>query len=396
MPQGDGLCRKGSFSSLGSGKDQCCSRCDSNTFSALDGASECMACNTLANFFSPTGASNCTYFGCGKLCADSVGVPEDCGTTNDCLGGDCFFIGIIVNKEAERMCEERQAAAACSKRTTRMLLLNTNFNNSLPVSISKSATNPFGRNLIALDVLFLPSDSSPVSPMEARRIFLDVAARGMLSGNISAVKIGDTIVHQRGPSSKTPSTALDVSPATFPLWATLLLSVSAAAVVIGTTLLRNDRALYKKLVNLIYKCHPVQLDVEPDECGMDRRRSARIDIDALHAAVEANHSADVVPSSSDVASAASQERDPNVLQASQVQMFRPRPPSEAPVNPIRRVRLTKLKLSSSSETTQIQTTPESNRLASRRRLRAHASQNATQSNQAASLCTGGPPSLTQM
>ena len=334
------------------------------------------------------------------MCAISVGVPEDCGTTNDCLGGDCFFIGITVGKEEEKKCEEIQAAAACSSRRTRMLLLSTNVNSSMPVSISKSATNPFGQNFIALDVLFLPSDSSPVSPMEARRIFLAVAASGMLGGNISAVKIGDTIVHQRGPSSKTPSTAQYVSPATFPLWATLLLSVSAVAVVIGTTLLRNDRALYKKLVNLIYKCHPAQLDVVPDECGLDRRRSARIDIDALHAAVESNLSADVGPSSSDVASAACQERDPDVLQASQVlnpyQMLRPRPPSEAPVNPIRRVRLTQLKLSSSSETTQVQTTPDSNELASRRRLRVHASQNATQTDQAAPPCTVGPLSLTQM
>jgi hypothetical protein len=328
------------------------------------------------------------------VCAISVGVPEECG--NDCLAGECFWIGIVGGKEEEKKCEEMQAAAACSSRRTRMLLLSTNVNSSMPVSISKSATNPFGQNFIALDVLFLPSDSSPVSPMEARRIFLAVAASGMLGGNISAVKIGDTIVHQRGPSSKTPSTAQYVSPATFPLWATLLLSVSAVAVVTVTTLLRNDRALYKKLVNLIYKCHPAQLDVVPDECGLDRRRSARIDIDALHAAVESNLSADVGPSSSDVASAACQERDPDVLQASQVQMLRPRPPSEAPVNPIRRVRLTQLKLSSSSETTQVQTTPDSNELASRRRLRVHASQNATQTDQAAPPCTVRPLSLTQM
>ena len=402
MPQGDGLCKKGSFSSLGSGKDKCCSLCDSDTFSALDGASECKACDTSANFFSSRGASSCEYFDCGKICADQAAVSPDCGA--DCLAGDCDFIGIVAGEEWKRDCEDRKSSAACFSSNARMLLFSATANRILPVSVTKSATNPFGPNFIALDVLFLPSDLFSVSPTEARQRFLAAAASGTLGGNISAVKIGDTIVYQRGPPSKTVNNlAQDVGFTAFPLWATILLPSAAAAVVICIALLRNDRALYKNLVNLIYKRPVVQPDVMHDEGGPDRRRSARIDIDALHTVAESNIFSDVGPSargvvSSQIASDAFQERDHDTLQASQVQARHPIPPSSAPVNSVRRIRLTNSKPLSSSETTQVETHPDSNGLAPRRPLQpASASRNSTQTVQAtAPLSSDLPESLMPM
>ena len=357
------MCKKGSFSSLGTGKDQCCFLCDSDTFSALDGASECNACDTSANLFSSKGASYCTHYSCGKACADSVGVDQDCG--NDCLAGDCYFIGIVVGEEAQRVCEEKKTAAACFSGNKRMLLSSATFNSTLPVSVTKSATNPFGPNLIALDVLFLPSDSSPVSPTEARQRFIAAAANGMLGGSISAVKIGDTIVNQRVPPSTAPSLAQDGSVVTFPLWATIFNSASAAVVIIGTALLRNDRILFKKFVNLMKKSHPVQRDVTADECG--QCKSARIVIEDLHAAAESNISSDIGSIPNCVASAASCERDPRILHASQEPVFHPRPPTAAPMNPSR-IRSTKIPHPSSSETVQVETSLDSNGLVPRRRL----------------------------
>ncbi len=284
------------------------------------------------------------------------------------------MIDLFYGKQAQRDCEDKKSSAACFSRNTRMLLFNAAFNSTLPVSITKSATNPFGPKFIALDVLFLPSHSFPIPPSEARQKFLAAAASGTLGGNISAVKIGDTIVNQRGPSSKAMRPEQDGSVSTFPLWAAVLLPLSAAAVLIGIALLRNDRAFYKKLINLIYKRPLVQSDIIHDEGGPDRRRSTRIDIDAFHVTVESNLSADVSPSPSGVAStqtasAVSQEIDLNVLEASQVQMLHPTPPSRAPVNPHRRIRLTRLVLPNSSETTQVETPQDSNGFASRRLAR---------------------------
>jgi hypothetical protein len=388
---------KGSFSSVGSGKDRCCSICDSDTFSAFDGASECKACDSSANLFSSRGESSCTYYPCGKLCAVQVGVSHDCDT--NCLSIDCDLLGIFYGEGAQRDCEDKKSSAACFSRNTRMLLFNAAFNSTLPVSITKSATNPFGPKFIALDVLFLPSDSFPISPTEAREKFLAAAASGTLGGNISAVKIGDTIVIQRGPISKTMSPEQDGSVSTFPLWAAVLLLVSAAAVIIGTALLRNDRALYKKLINLIYKRPLVQSDVIQDEGGPDRRRSVRIDIDALHVTTESNLSSDVGPSTSGIASnqtasAVSQEKYLNVLEASQVQMLHPTPPSGSPVNPRRRIRLKRLELTNSSETTQVETPHDSDCLAQRRLLRyASASRPAMKTDPAATAPSTDMPEI---
>ncbi len=362
--------------------------CDSDTFSAIDGASECKSCDTSANFFSSSGASSCTYFDCGKICADQAAVSPDCG--GDCLAGDCDFIGIVMGEDAQRVCEAKKSSAACFSRNTRMLLFSATANSTLPVSITKSSINPFGPNFTALDVLFLPSDLFYVTPTEARQRFLAAAASGTLGGNISAVKIGDTIVYQRGPPSKMVNNlAQNVGVTTFPLWAAVLLPVSAAAVIIGTALLRNDRALYKKLINLIYNRPLVQSDVIIDEGGPDRRRSAIIDIDALHVTAESNLSNDVSPStrgvaSTQTASVVSQEKDPNVFEVSQVKMLYPTPPSTAPVNPHRRIRLTRLELPNSSKTTQVETPHDSNHLAPRRLLRyASASRPAMKTDKAA-------------
>jgi hypothetical protein len=306
-----------------------------------------------------------------------------------------------MGEEWKRDCEDRKSSAACFSSNARMLLFSATANRILPVSVTKSATNPFGPNFIALDVLFLPSDLFSVSPTEARQRFLAAAASGTLGGNISAVKIGDTIVYQRGPPSKTVNNlAQDVGVTAFPLWATILLPSAAAAVVICIALLRNDRALYKILVNLIHKRPVVQPDVMHDEGGPDRRRSARIDIDALH---ESNIFSDVGPSargvvSSQITSDASQERDHDTLQASQMQVQHPTPPSSALVNPVRRVRLTNSKPPSSPETTQVETHPDSYGLAPRRPLRpASASRNSTQTGQAAApLSSHIPESLMPM
>jgi hypothetical protein len=147
----------------------------------------------------------------------------------------------------------------------------------------------------------------------------------------------------------------------------------------------------------------VQPDVMHDEGGPDRRRSARIDIDALHTVAESNIFSDVGPSargvvSSQITSDAFHERDYDTLQSSQAQLQHPTPPSRAPVNPVRRVRLTNSKPLSSSETTQVETHPDSNGLAPRRPLRpASASRNSTQTGQAAApLSSDIPESLMPM
>jgi hypothetical protein len=289
-----------------------------------------------------------------------------------------------MGEEAQRACEEKKTAAACFSGNTRMLLSSATVNSTLPVSITKSATNPFGPNLIALDVLFLPSDSSPVSPTEARERFIAAAVNGLLGGSISAVKIGDTIVHQRVPPSTAPSLAQDVGVVTFPLWATILLSASAAVVIIGTALLRNERILLRKFVNLMKKSHPVQRDVTADECGLDRQcKSAHIVIEDLHAAAESNISSDIGSIPNCVTSAASCERDPKILHAPQEPVFHPRPPSEAPVNPSC-IRLTKIPHPSLSKTVQVETSLDSNGLVPRRRLQhASASRHTMQSRQVA-------------
>lgn len=139
-------------------------------------------------------------------------------------------------------------------------------------------------------------------------------------------------------------------------------------------LLRNDRALYRKLTNLICKRSSAQPDVINDEGGPERRRSARIVVNDLHPTVESIISGDIGPitrcvDSTQFASAASQEGDPNTLHQCHLQVQGPSPPSTAPVNPLRPISSTILKSLNSSDTNQVQAPADSFASAPRRPLR---------------------------